>query len=77
MPGGRGTLLDIAASLNDSDSVDETVTAIKSAIDHGDYRISNTSAVIIAASFSACSLPVKLHEVWCYALDKRAVDWSY
>lgn len=76
MPGGRGTLLDIAASLNNDKPV-EVKAAIMTAIDSGDYVIVNTSVAIIGAAYDKCDNPKELLEIWMCALDKHAVDWGY
>ena len=74
MPGGRGTILDIANSLNNTRHT-EIADAVKTAIDSG-YRVANTSIPLLGAAFSTCDQPASLSDIWCYANDKGAVDWG-
>lgn len=72
MPGGgRGTLLDIAESLN-SPKHTKIAKAIKNWID-GDYRVI-ASASIVGAAYDKCNHTKDLTDVWCHALDKGKVD---
>ncbi len=73
MPGGRGTILDIAGALND-DEHSEIASAVKMAIDTG-YRIQGTSVPLIGAAYAKCEHITDLAEIWCYASEKGAVDW--
>lgn len=73
MPGGRGTILDIAYSLNDSKHA-KIAKAVKTAIDKG-YRISNTSVTMVGAAYSKCKHPADLTDIWSHASSKGAVDW--
>ncbi len=73
MPGGRGSLLDVALALN-NDNPSEIAKGIRMAIDGG-YRITNVSTTVIGASFALCDHTEDLQSVWCHALDKSMVDW--
>lgn len=74
MPGGRGTILDISNSLNDS-CPREIAKAVKMAIDHG-YRVSGTSITMLGAAYTLCDNLEELDDIWCHALEKGAVDWG-
>ncbi len=74
MPGGRGTLLDIAAALNEPKRK-KIAKAIKMAINNG-YRIQGVSVAVISASYAKCDNPEYLTDVWCHALERQAVDYG-
>lgn len=75
MPGGRGTLLHIAVSLNE-DSHEEIKDSWIIAIDSG-YRVQITSGTELGAAFGVCDHAKNLSEIWCHANSKGAVDWDY
>ena len=72
MPGGRGTLLDIASALNEPKH-SEIATAIKHWINDG-YRITGVTTIEIGASYAKCDNTESLTDVWCHALERAAVD---
>ena len=74
MPGGRGTIVDIAASL-DCEEHKEVKHDLKMAIDSG-YRVQVSGVNAIRAAHQVCSHSNSLSDVWCHAVNKGAVDWG-
>lgn len=76
MPGGRGTLIDVAVSLN-GDDTKKAQEAIKMAIDRDEYMITGASLNSLRAAIDISDDVDAFIEIWCYALEKRKVDWGY
>ena len=75
MPGGgRGSIVDIAISLNENGS-DENVKAIKCWITGGYEVVSSTN--LLAAAFEICEEEDKLDEIWMYALEHNRLTPEY
>ena len=73
MPGGRGSITDVAIALNVEDSkVDEVVEMLRMWIGGG-YRITS-SVTDLGVAAEVCSNPKALAAVWCYAVEQDAVD---
>ncbi len=75
MPGGRGTILDIAGALN-RPKHKKIAKAIKMAINQGDYDV-QASVSLIGAAYDHCDHTKELTDVWCEAVERGRVDWSY
>ena len=73
MPGGRGTILDVANALNGANA-DQVAEAVKAAVNTG-YRLSQTSVPLVGAAFALSNQPDKLMDVWCHANDQGSIDW--
>ena len=71
MPGGRGTILDIASALNSKKS-SAIAEGIKVWINTG-YRV-DASVSILGAAFDKCDHEKVLLDVWCHASNQGAVD---
>ncbi len=76
MPGGRGTIVDLATTLNieDDAQADKACDLIKLTLDNDGYRFEGATLVSLAAAAQICTRPEKLAEIWCRALRTGRVD---
>lgn len=77
MPGGRGTILDIAVTLNSDDSA-EAVESLKSWISaNGQNRyIVEASPSLLFAAMNVATDKEWFHDFWCYILANGTIEKS-